>query len=376
MYRRLIYTVATLVVAWVPTIVNAEIPHKLNFQAILLDSLDHVVPNGIYDLTFRLVTESSGGVVLWEETQTLQTDNGLFNTFLGVSNPVPDSAFAEQNPWLEIQLVTNALPYVPRSQLGSVAFAYRVGSVDGASGGSISGNLVVTGSQETVILDLDASGDESVTLPENAVSSPEITDEPGIAQGQHAHDVTVTGFSTMQVVVSCTLDIPAPGYIVLQAMAQVRFKADDDDEHGANYLDYAIVEGEETEADEEHTYRAGFGSSHNAQNTWLAISAQRTYRKLDAGQYVFKLIAVDACSSGNKSLWNPIITAVYFPTAYGPVMTTISSSEVPHYKTVTVETVQGDNVNSPGPSGTVTTVDLRDAQPVTPEPELPIEPRR
>lgn len=119
----------------------AAVPERLNFQAILLDSIEGTVPNGEYELIFRILPDSIGGLPLWEESQTIYTDNGLFNTFLGRNNPVPDSVFNEPTRWMEIQLAESPVPYAPRTQMGSVAFAYRVSSVDGALGGTITGDL-------------------------------------------------------------------------------------------------------------------------------------------------------------------------------------------------------------------------------------------
>jgi hypothetical protein len=145
--------VFTLFVAVFGTVSDsgAAVPERLNFQAILLDSLESVVPDGSYELIFRIYDSETGGTSLWMETQTLPTVNGLFNTFLGLHAPVPDSVFDGPDRWLEIQLAENSEPYEPRGKLGSVAYSYRVGSVHGATGGSITGEVVIEGGSSTIV---------------------------------------------------------------------------------------------------------------------------------------------------------------------------------------------------------------------------------
>jgi len=119
------------------------VPPIMNFQGILLDSTDAPVKDSTWGLAFRIYSANVGGSVLWSEDQLVSTRSGLFNTFLGQQTALPDSVFDSPDRWLELKLDVYPLPYEPRTQLGSVGYAYRVNSVDGAKGGSVSGVLTV-----------------------------------------------------------------------------------------------------------------------------------------------------------------------------------------------------------------------------------------
>jgi hypothetical protein len=68
--------------------------------------------------------------------------DGLFNASLGNVTPLPDVFSA--NRYLGIR-VGNDTEMIPRQSITSVAHAYRVGTVDGATGGTVSGNVTILG---------------------------------------------------------------------------------------------------------------------------------------------------------------------------------------------------------------------------------------
>src|SRR5574341_1174000 len=124
---------------------QAAIPQLMNVQGMLRDGSGNPVADSSYSMTFTIYDSSQGGNALWTETQTVTTSAGLFNASLGsVNPPLPDSAFAGVSRWLGIT-VSPDQEMIPRQQLVSGGFAYRVGSVDGASGGEIAGNVVILG---------------------------------------------------------------------------------------------------------------------------------------------------------------------------------------------------------------------------------------
>jgi hypothetical protein len=149
--RVLIVTLQSIVaaVAIVIAPAQASVPPIMNFQGILLDSSNAPVKDSSWQVAFRVFDAGVGGALIWNETQTVTTKNGLFNTFLGSVNPISDANFSGQNRWLELQLVANPSPYSPRTQIGSVGYAFRAATIDGATGGSISGNVNLDPSSAT-----------------------------------------------------------------------------------------------------------------------------------------------------------------------------------------------------------------------------------
>lgn len=131
-----IFLAVSTVWTLVPSKAQGAIPRLINFQGILRDGSGNPVPNGSYSVTFRIYDASSGGNVLWMETQSTAPSGGFFNVLLGATNFVPDSAFNDANRYLGITVESDP-EMSPRFQLISVGYAFRVNSVDGALGGNI-----------------------------------------------------------------------------------------------------------------------------------------------------------------------------------------------------------------------------------------------
>ncbi len=57
------------------------IPRMLSYQGKLTDTLGNPVPDGNYQLTFRLYTQETGGTPFWTEAQTLTVKKATFPRF-------------------------------------------------------------------------------------------------------------------------------------------------------------------------------------------------------------------------------------------------------------------------------------------------------
>ena len=145
-------------------------PYKMNFQGRLTDSLGNVVPDGLYNIKFRLMSASSGGSNLYQADRLytgsgtadhrVQITNGLFNVHLGdtatgVGDPVlsPSIFNIQTNPtvYLEVELPTPAtarcdavscgvfteLPMTPRQLVGSAPYAMNADMIDGIDGAAL-----------------------------------------------------------------------------------------------------------------------------------------------------------------------------------------------------------------------------------------------
>ncbi|MEO0114597.1 MAG: hypothetical protein ABIK93_03885 [candidate division WOR-3 bacterium] len=107
------------------------IPRMLNYQGKLTDATGNPVPDSTYSITFRLFTVTSGGTAFWNETQNVQTSNGLFNVLLGSLNPI-DSIPQAGNCYLEMQVNPNPA-MTPRVRIVSSAYAYQSRKADSAN---------------------------------------------------------------------------------------------------------------------------------------------------------------------------------------------------------------------------------------------------
>lgn len=112
-------------------------PRLLSYQGVLTDNASNLVPDGAYDITFRLFDVVSGGVALYTETQTgTIVQRGGFSVLIGsvVSLTLPfDKIY-----YLEIQVAPDATPLTPRVRLADspYALALRIPYAGGFDTGS------------------------------------------------------------------------------------------------------------------------------------------------------------------------------------------------------------------------------------------------
>ena len=67
--------------------VFAQPAYTMNYQGKLTDATGLAVPDGAYEIEFKLYTQASGGTAIWTETRTggneVLVTNGLFSVMLG-----------------------------------------------------------------------------------------------------------------------------------------------------------------------------------------------------------------------------------------------------------------------------------------------------
>jgi hypothetical protein len=98
------------------------IPQMLSYQGKLTDTLGQPVPNGNYQLTFRLYDQPTGGSAFWSEPQTVLVKSGLFSTLLGTVTPIgslPDAGAL----YLGLQVAADP-ELSPRLRIASAAYSY------------------------------------------------------------------------------------------------------------------------------------------------------------------------------------------------------------------------------------------------------------
>jgi hypothetical protein len=132
--------VAVLVVFLAASISVQAIPQLMNYQGVLTDSNGDPVTTPT-DVVFAIWNDRVAGDSLWSETQLVTPDtNGLFSVLLGSVSPIPDSSLID-SAFLSLKVDTDP-EMAPRTELASVAYAYRVNSLEGAKGGELIGSVV------------------------------------------------------------------------------------------------------------------------------------------------------------------------------------------------------------------------------------------
>ena len=115
---------------------QAAIPQTVAFQGKLTDATGQPM-NGAVTVTFRLYDAATGGIKLWEETQTVTASSGLFSTALGRTTPL---TLAFDRPyWIELQVGAELLS--PRQPLLTSPYAFRAKQLEGVT--VFNGNLGV-----------------------------------------------------------------------------------------------------------------------------------------------------------------------------------------------------------------------------------------
>lgn len=95
----------------------------LHYQGRLVDpSAGAPKPNGAYRLLFSLYPVASGGSELWSEVITVQVNDGLLNTELGLTTPLNISLFDGRSLWLEVTVGADPA-MTPRQPISYVPYA-------------------------------------------------------------------------------------------------------------------------------------------------------------------------------------------------------------------------------------------------------------
>lgn len=153
--RLLLILIVVLGAILLAPITRADVPTLISYQGVLLDSEGDPVTEPV-NVTFTIYDSPSEGAISWQETQSVEFDeSGRFDVSLGETTPIADDVFSDPVRWLGVQ-VEGDDELVPRTRMVSVAYANRISTVDGASGGVISGDV-------TIQSDLSVNGDISAT---------------------------------------------------------------------------------------------------------------------------------------------------------------------------------------------------------------------
>ena len=121
----------------------AETPKRISYQGRLTDAVGDPLPDTTLDITFSIY-RITGDLEWTSGPQPVQITNGLFDYVLGSNVELPLSIMSSTyERFLGIK-VGDDPEMTPRTELVSVPYAYKVGTIDGATGGTITGSIVIT----------------------------------------------------------------------------------------------------------------------------------------------------------------------------------------------------------------------------------------
>src|SRR5262245_48177750 len=115
-------------------------PDVVNFQARLVHNVDGPLVGNV-SLTVRIYDVPTGGVPLWEETQSAVAVNGIVNLLLGGVSALSADLFTGGERYLALQVGGDA-EMTPRQLIGSTPYAPQAANTDDVAGRDIHPNSV------------------------------------------------------------------------------------------------------------------------------------------------------------------------------------------------------------------------------------------
>lgn len=185
-------------------------------------------------------------------------------------------------------------------------------------------------------------GDSTVQLPQDAISSFEILDEPGIARA-------VGSFVSVSVPVnltSVTVTPPADGYVELRGHAYAAIT-------GTTIGNVACSIDTASATVPPGQYDI-FGSADETVASSItrygSLAPERIFPVTGGKIYTFYLNASRGFSGGTVTVFYPKLVATYYSTSYGPVAASVPSDIAAKYTNATPETVPPSTISSGVPT--------------------------
>lgn len=117
----------------------ASAPGQFAYQGVLRDVTGAPMPDGEYDMAFRIYAEIVDGAPLWEESLTgVRVRDGHFGVTLGGASPIPTALFSTSPDRFVGVTVAGYEEMVPRLRLASAPYAFHAeNAFDGVPVGGV-----------------------------------------------------------------------------------------------------------------------------------------------------------------------------------------------------------------------------------------------
>lgn len=163
MYRTVSVLIALCLLA---AVALAAVPSSIVVQGKLTDNAGNPLPAGSKTFQFRIFNDTLAGAQVWPsgglpEQQVIISDaGGLWVARVGALSPLVENDFDNPLRWLQITVDGTTLP---RIRIVSEPYAFRVATVDGASGGIITGKVSIGQNNTNSGLSAFVVGESNVT---------------------------------------------------------------------------------------------------------------------------------------------------------------------------------------------------------------------
>jgi hypothetical protein len=289
------------------------------------------VTDSSYTVTFSLYADSLSATAEWSETAVIITRDGLFTHVLGSISPMAQSLFSD-NATVFLESRIGDIVFSPRTRLVPVPYAYTAGNLTARDADDSlavkllndAHKLIVFGaasSDTAIVFQGGVVGDNAVILPDSSINSDEIRDEPGVTAN---YDVDLTPLSTgiMTDLVTVTIGMPAPGYIVIHGKCYVMLSGTT----GANSARIQIDDEPGGVSHYPHFTQAGLSGYVNTGTNYFPVSVIRVFYR-EAGSHTFRMegMAMQPAPATAET-YDHVLVAAYYPTSYYSVRTMLRHS--------------------------------------------------
>lgn len=254
--------------------ISAEVPNTMNYQGRLTDDVGDPVADIPHNITFKIYDEAS--TIRWEESHIVTTANGLFTVQLGSNgSPLTVDVFNYDECWLGITVDTD-LEITPRTQLNTVPYSFRTGSVQ----------------------------------------SLDIVNESGVAAFSGPNYPFYLDDETYTVICSLTINCPADGYVMAVAHSRIATLP----QHTTGTNSHATVGISDISTSLPGNQDLDFQIDSAAPSGIYSFPFGLTsmFEVSSAGSYTYYYLAYEY-SGSSISVADIQFNLVYFPTAYGIV---------------------------------------------------------
>lgn len=156
------YKLISFIILILGVAIYAQVPRTINYQGLLTDENGAIVPNGNYDITVKIYNTDNGGSPLWNETQSVLIEEGIYNLILGSINQI--NLPFDQQYWVGVTIGAGS-ELMPRLKLSSVPYSFNSYSIidNSISTNKIQNNAVTTGKiSDGTILAIDIATNQII----------------------------------------------------------------------------------------------------------------------------------------------------------------------------------------------------------------------
>ena len=311
---------------------GAELPPGSSGQTLRHDGADWTATSNLYNNGSQVgigttspgaTLHVSGSIRAGSNTQTGSLD--IFRIAIATSIiSLSTGSYGASQYWNDEAGTSIAGLYADPSSGGEGGYffvkrsgAYSAFRVDGNYNDTESPRVSIFGASRSAVFDMTQAGNSSVSLPVDAVSSTEINNEPGVASYTEGGGTGTIIGTTVTVIGSRSIVVPAAGYVLVMASGQVTINHTNGTD---SYCQFGVSDNNTSfPANQEVT--VGLNDTGPSGYHHMGSAFHGLFEVAGAGTYTYYFLGDE--TSGDFRLYDAQLTLLYIPTSYGTVMPTV-----------------------------------------------------